>query len=145
VRIKYDAAGRSEGSATILFKDRSLAVKYQKQFHGQILDGQALQIQLVREITKRGKSDNKKKSILDRLGSKKGAGNSLDDRLGPKPKSLDERLGTIQTIESRLGKKVEERLGKKKSRPKKNKVMGPAEPRKLNSYDDADVPSVDMD
>ncbi|KAI8895058.1 hypothetical protein BC833DRAFT_602499 [Globomyces pollinis-pini] len=139
IKLHFDNSGRSEGNATIIFKTKSDAELAYKNFHNQILDGNKLQIELIREWKLKSKQDivnrlGKSKGIMNRLGDK--VDTNIDQRLG---KRIQDRLG--KKIHERLGIRVEDRLGKKKI--KKNKKLNEMDvdkitDRPLTSYVDND-------
>jgi RNA recognition motif-containing protein len=138
VKLKYDASGRSEGSAQAVFKTKELAEQAIQEFNGHALDGMILQFGEIKEWKMR----TKKTSVFDRLAPKieDRLGKGIEDRLG---KKIDDRLG--KKIDDRLGKKMDDRLGKKKKAKKQSKKMDTDEPveRAIKSYADTEVAAND--
>lgn len=140
LKISFDAAGRSKGLASAVFKTHELAIQAQKDFHGEMLDGKQLQIELQGPFKKKGGSNQHKKG---KDGHKQ---SGIEGRLGP-VSNIFSRLAP--KLEDRLGRKLEDRLGKKKNAPGGGKAKKIPENsgagRQIKSYADTQVANNDGD
>jgi THO complex subunit 4 len=72
--VHYNAAGKSQGTADVVFKNRSEALKAMKMYNGRTLDGRVMQIQALNDVTSATATNKKVLSSGKVLGSKSPAG-----------------------------------------------------------------------